>query len=87
MMEFQSLPDKSDSENLDRELSWLSQQSTQFEELSNKLSGSAALARELSQLMGMKLIYLAAAGMMGIVMINFIFYYQLKKTFKNRKII
>ena len=42
---------------------------------------------QLSKMMGTKLIIFAIVGLLGIVVVNLVFFRQMKKTFKDRKMI
>lgn len=87
LMEFEMLPDKSDSENLERELSWLQNQKAKLFESLERMEGLRATSEGLSNLMSTKMIGFAIVGLLSIVVVNVIFYRELKKTFKDRKLI
>jgi hypothetical protein len=87
LMEFEMLPDKSDSENLERELGWLENQKAKLFESLDRMEGLRATSEGLSNLMSTKMIGFAVVGLLSIVVVNLLFYRELKKTFKDRKLI
>lgn len=87
LMEFEMLPDKSDSENLERELGWLENQKEKLFESLDRMEGLRATSEGLSNLMSTKMIGFAIVGLLSIIVVNILFYRELKKTFKDRKLI
>ena len=87
LMQFEMLPDKTDSQNLERQLNWLQNQKNILEQQSEKLQGMSQVNRQLSKMMSQKLILFAVMGLFGVVLVNMLFYWRLKKTFKDRKLI
>lgn len=87
LMEFELLPDKSDAENLERELSWLESQKAKLFESLDRTEGLRATSESLTNLMSMKMIGFAIVGLLSIIAVNVLFYRELKKTFKERKLI
>lgn len=81
------LPDKNDSENLERELSWLQNQKSKLFECLERMEGLRATSEGLSNLMSTKMIGFAIIGLLSIIVVNIVFYRELKKTFKDRKLI
>jgi len=86
-MEFEILPDKNDAENLDRELNWLDNQKRILFETLERMESLRASTEGLTSMMSTKMIGFAIIGLLSIVIVNFIFYRELKKTFKERKLI
>lgn len=87
LMEFELLPDKSDAENLERELSWLQNQKSKLFESLDRTEGLRATSENLTNLMSTKMIGFAIVGLVSIIVVNVLFYRELKKTFKERKLI
>ena len=58
-----------------------------LEEQAEKLEGMSQINMQLSKMMGNKLMIFALIGLLGIVGVNMVFFRQLKKTFKDRKLI
>ena len=87
LMEFELLPDKNDSENLDRELNWLEGQKRNMFEILERMEGLRASTEGLTELMSVKMIGFAVIGLLSIVVVNFLFYREIRKEFKVRKII
>lgn len=87
LMEFHMLPDKSDSENLERELGWLENQKEKLFESLDRMEGLRATSEGLTNLMSTKMIGFAIVGLLSIIVVNVLFYRELKKTFKDRKMI
>ncbi len=87
LMEFELLPDKSDAENLERELSWLESQKSKLFESLDRTEGLRATSESLTNLMSTKMIGFAIVGLVSIIAVNVLFYRELKKTFKERKLI
>lgn len=87
LMEFELLPDKSDAENLERELSWLESQKSKLFESLDRTEGLRATSENLTNLMSTKMIGFAIVGLLSIIAVNVLFYRELKKTFKERKLI
>jgi hypothetical protein len=81
------LPDQSDFENLDRELDWLLTQTDALEEKAEQMTDLATVNRENVEVMGTKFIFFAVAGLMSLAALNWVFFTQVKKTFKDRKLI
>ena len=86
-MEFELLPDKGDSENLNRELNWIDNQKNILFESLSRMEGLRASTEGITNIMSTKMIMLAVCGLASIVVVNFLFYRELKKTFKERKLI
>ena len=76
------LPDKTDSENLDREINWLEGQKKSMFEILERMEGLRASTEGLTSLMSIKMIGFAIVGLLSIILVNFLFYKELKKTFK-----
>jgi hypothetical protein len=87
LMEFELLPDETDSENLERELGWLENQKSKLVESLGRMEGLRATSEGLTNLMGTKMIGFAVVGLLGIAIVNLLFYRELKKTFRDRKLI
>ena len=87
LMEFDVLPDKNDSENMERELSWLENQKQKLFESLDRMEGLRATAEGLTNMMSTKMIGFAIVGLLSIIVVNVVFYRELKKTFKDRKLI
>jgi hypothetical protein len=87
LMEFEMLPNKSDSENLERELGWLENQKLKLFESLDRMEGLRATSEGLTNLMSTKMIGFAIVGLLTIIVVNVLFYRELKKTFKDRKLI
>lgn len=85
--DFEMLPDSTDSENLQRELGWLQNQKAKLFESLERMDGLRASSYDLSKLMSTKMMGLAVFGLLSMVAINLLFYRQLCKTFKERKLI
>ncbi len=81
------MPDKSDSENLERELAWLENQKKNLFESLSRMEGLRASTEGLAGMMSTKMIGFAVLGLVAILGVNFLFFRELKKTFKERKII
>lgn len=86
-MEFELLPDKSDSENVERELNWLENQKKKLFESLDRMEGLRAGSEGLTNMMSKKMIVFAVIGLLTILVVNFYFYKEIKKIFKDRKII
>lgn len=87
LLEFELLPDKNDSENLDRELNWLENQKKNMFSILERMESLRASTEGLTELMSVKMIGFAIIGLLSIIVVNFMFYRELKKTFKERKLI
>ncbi len=87
LLEFELLPDKNDSENLDRELNWLENQKRNMFNILERMESLRASTEGLTELMSVKMIGFAIIGLLSIIVVNFMFYKELKKTFKERKLI
>ena len=87
LMEFDVLPDKNDSENMERELSWLENQKQKLFESLDRMEGLRATAEGLTNMVSTKMIGFAIVGLLSIIVVNVVFYRELKKTFKDRKLI
>lgn len=87
LMEFELLPDETDSENLERELGWLENQRAKLVESLGRMEGLRASSEGLSSLMGTKMVGLAVVGLLGMAVVNLLFYREIKKTFRDRKLI
>lgn len=87
LMEFELLPDKSDSENLERELGWLENQKLKIFDVLDRMESLRATSEGLTNLMSTKMIGFAIVGLLCIIVVNILFYRELKKTFKDRKLI
>ena len=86
-MEFEILPDKNDAQNLDREIKWLDGQKKVLFETLERMESLRASTEGLTSMMSTKMIGFAIIGLLSIIVVNFIFYKELKKAFKDRKLI
>ena len=87
VMELHELPSANDAENLERELNWLEQQSQMLGERSSNIQGLRSINQEMANMVGTKLIVFGIVGLIGIAVVNLVFFRSLKKTFKERKLI
>jgi tetrahydromethanopterin S-methyltransferase subunit B len=72
---------------LERELSWLENQKSKLFESLERMESLRSTTEGLSNLMSTKMIGFAIVGLLAIVVVNVYFYKELKKTFKDRKLI
>ena len=80
-------PRQIDSENLNRELNCLQNQKRNMFSILERMESLRASTEGLTELMSVKMIGFAIIGLLSIIMVNFMFYRELKKTFKERKLI
>lgn len=85
-MEFELLPDKSDTQNLDREITWIENQKKNLYETIRQVEQRKAANVDSSSLLSVKMIVFAIIGLISIVVVNFLFFKEVKKTFKERKL-
>ena len=72
---------------MERELSWLENQKQKLFETLDRMEGLRATAEGLTNMMSTKMIGFAIVGLLSIIVVNVVFYRELKKTFKDRKLI
>ena len=87
LMEFELLPAKGDAENLERELHWLEKEKAKLFESLDRMESLRATSEGLTNLMSTKMVGFAIIGLLAIIVVNVLFYRELKKTFKERKLI
>ncbi len=81
------LPDNNDQQNLHREIDWLEgQKKTLFDAL-NRIEGVRVTADELKNKMNTSYIVFAILGLVGVLVMNYVFYTQTRKTLRDRKLI
>jgi hypothetical protein len=81
------LPDNNDQQNLHREIDWLEgQKKTLFDAL-NRIEGVRVTADDLKNKMNTSYIIFAILGLLGVLVMNYVFYTQTRKTLKDRKLI
>lgn len=86
-MELELLPDKSDNEYLDKEVNFLeSQHDELFKSLEN-IESSREITKTMLNLMSKKIIYFGIGGFIVIIVVNYLFYREVKETLKKRKLI
>lgn len=86
-MEFSLLPDKSDTENLEREISWIESQKKNLYETIQQVEQNKVNNAAISNTLSLKMILFAIIGLVSIAGVNLLFFKEIKKTFKERKLI
>jgi hypothetical protein len=87
MMELSTLPDLSDGDNLEREITWIDQQVVTLGARADSIEGLRRINNQISNMVGNKMIIFAIIGLVAIAAANVIYFKVLKKTFKDRKLI
>jgi hypothetical protein len=87
MVNLQHLPDSNDQQNLHREIDWLDRQKAKILEVMSRQENNGATTADLSSSMNVKYVVLAVVGLASVVAVNAVFFFQTKKTLKDRKLI
>ena len=86
-MDFELLPDEADAENLNREIDWLEGQKKKLFNSVAKMESMRSVTRGVTNIMSTKMIAFAILGLFVVLAVNFLFYRETKRLFKDRKII
>jgi hypothetical protein len=81
------LPSNNDQENLHKEIDWLEKQKSKIFDVITRHENNRATAADLTSTMSIKYVILAVVGLASVVAVNTAFYFQTKKTLKDRKLI
>jgi hypothetical protein len=72
------LPDKSDTENLEREITWLEGEKLTFLEIVQKVEEQKIQNVERSTLLSTKMVVFAVVGLLSVVIVNLLFFRNMK---------
>lgn len=87
LMELEILPDKTDNEYLDREVTFLEQQHNELFSSLEKIESAREATSTMLNLMSTKIIGFGVVGFLVIIAVNYLFYREVKKTLHERKMI
>ena len=71
---------------MDREITWIENQKKNLYETIRQVEQRKAANVDSSSLLSVKMIVFAIIGLISIVVVNFLFFKEVKKTFKERKL-
>lgn len=86
-MELELLPNKTDNEYLDREVSFLESQHDELFKSMENIESAREVTKTMLNIMGKKIIYFGIGGFLVIIAVNYLFYREVKETLKKRKLI
>lgn len=72
------MPDKSDTENLEREITWLEGEKLTFLEIVQKVEEQKIQNVERSTLLSTKMVVFAVVGLLSVVIVNLLFFRNMK---------